>query len=60
MEVVVPVADPAARTTLERILYLEWQDPRAWELGPHGAWIRRPGGDAPTAQEVFMAEAGAP
>src|SRR6185295_4862077 len=57
VEVVTPVTDPVARARLVAILDREWADSRVWELGPHGAWIRRTGGEGPTAQEALMAEA---
>jgi polyphosphate kinase len=61
VELAVPVEDPGIAARLERLLELELADPRAWELGPHGAWLRRSGAPGkPTAQEILRRDPAAP
>lgn len=43
VEVAVPIEEPSLASRLAGLLDLEIEDPRAWELGPHGAWLRRSG-----------------
>jgi polyphosphate kinase len=57
VEVVTPVDDPAARRSLQHILDVEAEDPRAWVLRPDGAYERK-SGQGPTSQERFLAEWG--
>jgi polyphosphate kinase len=55
VEVVAPVADPAARARLEAILDAELSDPHAWVLQADGSYVRAtPGEPAPSAQEQFL------
>jgi len=55
VEVAAPVTDAAHGAELGRLLDADWTDPTAWELGPHGAYLRRrePGIGA---QEARIAE----
>ena len=59
VEVVTPVAGPAAQARLDRVLTVELDDPTAWELRPDGAYVRRcePGSVVEGAQERLLAEA---
>ncbi len=53
VEVLAPVDDPGLAARLDRILEVEWSDPRAWELSPYGAYVRR-AGTGPSAQDAFL------
>jgi polyphosphate kinase len=53
VEVLAPVDDPGLAARLDRIFETEWSDPRAWELSPYGAYVRR-AGTGPSAQEAFL------
>jgi len=57
VELLVPVADAAARRRLDALLDLYLEDPTAWELLPTGEYRRRPGGRS--AQETLLAALGA-
>jgi polyphosphate kinase len=60
VEVVVPVSDPRCRERLAAVLDLELDDPAAWELGPHGGYVRRGAtGEGVSAQETLLAAASA-
>jgi polyphosphate kinase len=54
VEVAAPVADPALRARLERVLTTELSDPAAWRLLPDGTYERPAGGSGPGAQEVLL------
>ncbi|MGH7718115.1 MAG: polyphosphate kinase 1, partial [Gemmatimonadaceae bacterium] len=62
VELLVPVLDRACQAELDRILELYVRDPRAWELTPSGAYVRRAAADegaAEGAQESLMRSAAA-
>ena len=57
VEAVAPVAPPALRERLERLLATQLCDNRnAWELGPDGSWHQRRPGDEPvrSSHQAFM------
>jgi polyphosphate kinase len=55
VEVVTPIAEPAARARLEAILDAELSDPRAWVLQGDGAYARASRGEPGlSAQEQFL------
>jgi polyphosphate kinase len=61
IELLVPVMDPRCRASLGELLDLYLSDPEAWELRPHGAYERRPGGAGePGAQQRLVATLPAP
>ncbi|MDQ3697189.1 MAG: polyphosphate kinase 1, partial [Gemmatimonadota bacterium] len=55
VELLAPITDAACRARLDGLLTLELEDAAAWELTPHGEYVRERG-DRPSMQERLLAE----